>query len=118
MSQLQMDTKLTCKAQLRRCRDVSAPQTDLQNQGSHEYLENHQNYHNNTTTQCCLLVLTFLFLPHLEFLSELRYNQKRLPSLTLLRLEDVAKDVVANVEDILPFDIQQFTDDVRRSCNQ
>lgn len=40
--------KLTCEAQLRRCRDVSAPQTDLQNQESHLDFENHQN--DNYTT--------------------------------------------------------------------
>lgn len=64
------------------------------------------------------LVLTFLLLPQLQLLGEFWYDQKRFPALAFLRLEDVAKDVVSNIEDVLTFDIQQITNDVRGTCNQ
>ncbi|TNN71337.1 hypothetical protein EYF80_018415 [Liparis tanakae] len=52
---------------------------------------------------------------HLALLDELRYDEESLPALTLLGFEDVSKDVVPDVEDVFPSDVQQVTDDVRRS---
>lgn len=57
-------------------------------------------------------LLTFLLLPHFQLFGELRDHQEGLPALTLLRFEDVAEDVVSNVEDVLPPDVQQVADDV------
>lgn len=108
--------ELTCKVQLRRCRDVSAPQTHLQNQ------ESHQDFETITIkqqqAQYGLQVLTLLLLPQLHLLRELWYDQESLPALTLLGFENVSKDVVANIENVFTFDLQQITDDVRRSCEQ
>lgn len=63
------------------------------------------------------LLLTFPLLPHLQLLGELRHDQEGLPALTLLGFEDVAEDVVPDVEDVLPFDVQQVADAVRRACD-
>lgn len=57
-------------------------------------------------------LLTLLLLPHLQLFGELRDHQERLPALTLLGFEDVAEDVVAHVEDVLPPDVQQVADDI------
>lgn len=56
--------------------------------------------------------LTALIGPHVQLLGQLGYDQERPPALTLLGLEDVSKDVVPNVDDVLPFGAQQVTHDV------
>jgi len=106
--------ELTCKVQLRRCRDVSTPQTDLQNKESRREFEVIQKnrQQQQQQQQHCLLGLTLLLVPHSQLLVELRYDEERLPALTLLGFEDVSKDVVADVEDVFPSDVQQVTDDV------
>lgn len=63
------------------------------------------------------MLLTLLLLPHLQFLGELWYNEEGLPALALFGLEDVAEDVVSNVEDVLPFHVQQVAHNVRRAWN-
>lgn len=59
-----------------------------------------------------ILALTFPFLPHLQLFGELRYNQKGLPALALLRLQDVAKDVISHIEDVLTYDAQEIANNV------
>lgn len=61
----------------------------------------------------CLMRLTLLLLPHLQFLGELGHDEEGPPALALLGLEDVAIDVVPHVEDVLPFHVQQVAHNVR-----
>lgn len=56
--------------------------------------------------------LTALVSPHMQLLGQLRYHQERPPTLTLLRFENVTKNVVSDVDDVLSFSAQQVTDDV------
>lgn len=51
----------------------------------------------------------------MQLLGQLRYDQERPPALTLLRFENVTKNVVSDVDDVLSFSTQQVTDDVRRT---
>lgn len=60
----------------------------------------------------CVCVLTALVSPDVQLLGQLRYHQERPPALTLLGLQNVSKNVVANVDDVLSFDAQQITHDV------
>ncbi len=57
--------------------------------------------------------LTALVSPHVQLLGEFRYNQERPPALTLLGLEDVSKDVVPDVDDVLPLGPKQVTHNIR-----
>lgn len=54
----------------------------------------------------CVCVLTALVSPNVQLLGELRYHQEGPPALTLLGLQNVSKNVVPNVDDVLPFDAQ------------
>ena len=85
--------KLTCKFQLRRRRDVSAPRTDLRNKEKQpqQTSELWTTLKKITMTRHVMFILTFLLLPHVQLLRELRHNQEGFPALTLLRFEDVAK---------------------------
>lgn len=56
--------------------------------------------------------LTALIGPHVQLLGQLGYNQERPPALTLLGFEDVSKDMVPNVDDVLPFSAQEVTHNV------
>lgn len=60
----------------------------------------------------CVLGLTALVGPHVQLLRQLRYDQERPPALTLLGLEDVSKDVVPDVHDVLPLGPQQVTHNI------
>lgn len=53
--------------------------------------------------------LTALVGPNVQLLSQLRNHQERSPALTLLRLQDISKDVVTDVQDVLSFCSQQIT---------
>ncbi len=53
--------------------------------------------------------------PHAQLLHKLRNHQESLPALTFLWLEDIAKDVIPHIEDVFPPNIQQITDNIRRS---
>lgn len=59
-----------------------------------------------------VFALTALVGPHMQLLSQLGYHQERPPALTLLGLQDVSKDVVPDVDDVLPLGSQQVTHDV------
>lgn len=61
-------------------------------------------------------VLTALVSPNVQLLGKLRYDQESPPSLTLLGLQNVSKNVVPNVDDVLSFDAQQIAHNVRRTC--
>lgn len=61
-------------------------------------------------------VLTALVSPNVQLLGKLRYHQESPPALTLLGLQNVSKNVVTNVDDVLSFDAQQITHNVRRTC--
>lgn len=50
--------------------------------------------------------------PHLELLGQLRHHQKGFPTLTLFRLQNVPEYVVSHIQDLFPFHVQQFTDDI------
>lgn len=56
--------------------------------------------------------LTALVSPHMKLLGQLRYDQERSPALALLGLENVSKNVVSNVDDVLSFSTQQVANDV------
>ncbi len=56
--------------------------------------------------------LTALVSPHVQLLGQLRYNQERPPALTFLGLEDVSKDMVPDVDYVLPLGPQQVTHNV------
>lgn len=56
-----------------------------------------------------MFVLTSLLCPHLQLLGQLRHHQKGLPTLPLLGLQDIPKDVVPHIKDVLPLHIQQVT---------
>lgn len=60
-------------------------------------------------TRC---VLTALVGPNVQLLGELRDHQESPPALALLGFENVSKDVVTNVDDVLSFDAQQITHNV------
>lgn len=77
---------------------------------------------------CCrinMLILVYVYMcgrrrtalvgPHMQLLGQLRNHQERPPALTLLRFENVTKNVVSDVDDVLSFSTQQVTDDVRRT---
>lgn len=51
----------------------------------------------------------------MQLLGQLRYHQECPPTLTLLRFENVTKNVVSNIDDVLSFSTQQVTDDVWRT---
>lgn len=53
--------------------------------------------------------LTALVGPHVKLLGQLGYNQERPPALTFLRLEDVSKDMIPDVDYVLPLGSQQVT---------
>lgn len=57
--------------------------------------------------------LTALVSPHMQLLSQLRNHQKCSPALTFLWLEDVSKDVVTDIQNVLPLCSQQITHYVR-----
>lgn len=61
-------------------------------------------------------VLTALVGPNVQLLGKLRYHQESPPALTLLGLQNVSKNVVPNVDNVLSFDAQQITNNVRRTC--
>lgn len=71
-----------------------------------------QQIESDDATKTCPRPLTLLLLPHLQLHGEFRHDQKRLPALTFLRFEDVAEDVVSDVQDVFALDAQQITDDV------
>lgn len=54
----------------------------------------------------CVCVLTTLVSPNVQLLGKLRYHQESPPALTLLGLQNVSKNVVTNVDDVLSFDAQ------------
>lgn len=54
----------------------------------------------------CVCVLTALVSPNMQLLGKLRYHQESPPALTLLGLQNVSKNVVTNVDDVLSFDAQ------------
>lgn len=56
--------------------------------------------------------LTALVSPHMQLLGQLRYHQESPPALTLLGFENVTKNVVSNVDDVLSFSTQQVAHDV------
>lgn len=57
--------------------------------------------------------LTALVGPYMKLLGQLRYNQECSPALTFLGLEDITKNMIPNVNDILPLCPQQVTHNVR-----
>lgn len=61
-------------------------------------------------------VLTALVSPNVQLLGKLRYHQESPPALTLLGLQNVSKNVVTDVDDVLSFDAQQIAHNVRRTC--
>lgn len=61
---------------------------------------------------CFLGRLTALVGPHVQLLGQLGDNQERPPALTFLGLEDVSKDVVPDVDDVLPLGSQQVAHNV------
>ena len=67
-------------------------------------------------TRYCVYVLVYRLTafvgPHVQLLCQLRYNQERPPALAFLGLEDVSKDVVANVHYVLPLGPQQVAHNV------
>lgn len=73
--------------------------------------------HVTTCVGLCLCVhayrLTALVSPHMQLLGQLRYNQECPPALTFLGLEDVAENVVPDVDDVLPLGPQQVAYNVR-----
>lgn len=56
--------------------------------------------------------LTALVSPDVQLLGQLWYNQEGPPALSFLGLEDVSKDVVSDVNYVLPFGPQQVTHNV------
>ncbi len=56
--------------------------------------------------------LTALVSPHMQLLRQLRYHQESPPALTLLGFENVAKNVVTDVDDVLSFGTQQVTHNI------
>lgn len=61
---------------------------------------------------CAKIQLTALVRPHMQLLGQLRDHQERPPALTLLRFENVTKDVVSDVDNVLPFSTEQVAHDV------
>lgn len=61
-------------------------------------------------------VLTALVSPNVQLLGKLRYHQESPPALTLLGLQNVSKNVVTNIDNVLSFDAQQIAHNVRRTC--
>lgn len=59
-----------------------------------------------------VFALTALVGPHMQLLGQLGYHQERPPALTLLGLQDVSKDVVPDIDDVLPLGSQQVTHNV------
>lgn len=59
------------------------------------------------------LLLTAFVCPDVQLLRQLGDHQEGPPALALLGFEDVSKDMVSDVQDILPFGPQQVTDCVR-----
>lgn len=64
----------------------------------------------------CVCVLTALVSPNVQLLGKLRYHQESPPALPLLGFQNVSKNVVTNVNNVLSFDAQQIAHNVRRTC--
>lgn len=60
-------------------------------------------------------LLTAFVCPDVQLLRQLWDHQEGPPALALLGFEYVSKDMVSDVQDILPFGTQQVTDCVRRA---
>lgn len=61
----------------------------------------------------CGLLLTAFVCPDVQLLRQLGDHQKGPPALAFLGFEDVSKDMVSDVQYILPFGPEQVTDCVR-----
>lgn len=56
--------------------------------------------------------LTALIGPHVQLLGQLGYHQERPPALALLGFENVSKDMVPDVDYVLPFSSEQVAHNV------
>jgi len=53
--------------------------------------------------------------PHMQLVHELRHNQERSPATNLLRLENVAEDMIANVQNVFAFGSDKRRENVART---